>query len=545
MKDFYEILRVPPSASFEEIQQIFRSLAKTYHPDTTPLDDMAHATEKMKDLNEAYKVLSDPVKRAEYDRQREVLAGIGRKPIPPMPKVSPTSLDFGSLFHGEASTRSFQLENSGGPVAEINFTYSEENAWFSIINIEQFSETESFPMEIVVKADAHSLTSGDYRGWIEVRFDGATVKVNLALQVKRTLTSTAPLVRESPILVPRWAIVLSAVVVLGLAVILVAPIMATKPAASPVPVQQSVLPSAPPGEIAFSAYQDGVLMLQVVRADSTDIADWNLSGGSPNWSPDGNHLAFVSERSGESQLYLADAAGGNLTQLTQTSGVKSDPTWSPDGNRIAFILSESEIGALYEVDAQGTREQPLGNLGVGSVATFAWSPNGKQLLFDARQNGENRVYRIEADGTGLQRLTDFETSQPTWSPEGERAAVAAEGGIYTLNQDGGDRLRLTTFKAWAPAWAPDGRRIAFLADRGVQGARPDLWLMETNGQGQRRVTTAGCYGYVWSPDGQELAYLTESTEGGSSQLYLEVMNVETDARLRIGPATAGSLSWKP
>lgn len=89
MKDYYRILEVHPEASLEAILRAYRNLARKFHPDACPADKHEWATERMGDLNEARAVLSDPEKRAFYDRQRrlepwrlfwrEGLAGLARK----------------------------------------------------------------------------------------------------------------------------------------------------------------------------------------------------------------------------------------------------------------------------------------------------------------------------------------------------------------------------------------------------------------------------------------------------------------------------------
>jgi curved DNA-binding protein CbpA len=147
IKDYYEILGVPPNASFEQIRKMYHGLALLYHPDTTRLDP-AYAQEKMKVLIEAYEVLSDPRKRAEYDLQRENILGLGTRPRPPRPQASPTTLDFGLLRRGETLTRRFTVTNLGGPVRKINFICSDEKSWFRITKVTPFSAATPCPLAV-------------------------------------------------------------------------------------------------------------------------------------------------------------------------------------------------------------------------------------------------------------------------------------------------------------------------------------------------------------------------------------------------------------
>lgn len=372
--------------------------------------------------------------------------------------------------------------------------------------------------------------------------------INTGLKMA-TLPPPTPLpVRRFKILqLPGWAVVLAVVVLLGLAGWALRPLFVSGvPAATPsiAPTTISPLSTSQPGQIAFTVYENGRLMLYLAQTDGSNQQNLNIPGWAPTWSPDGRSIAFLSDRSGAPQLYSVSADGGTPTRLTDSPEGKMAPAWSPADQWIAFIAQTSSGGAIHLIDTQGISRRTIITTDVGDVAHLTWSPNGQQLLFDARRNGEQRVYSIGVDGTGLQQLTNFETWQPAWSPDGERIAVAAEGGIYTFNKEGSNRLRLTTFQAWGPVWSPDGRSIAFLSDRGVPGERPELWLMETNGWRQRQMTRAGCQGYVWSPDGQELAYLTGSVVE-AAEVYLEVINIETDAQRRIAPASASDLSWKP
>ncbi|NDJ51844.1 MAG: hypothetical protein GYB68_02025 [Chloroflexi bacterium] len=104
------------------------------------------------------------------------------------------------------------------------------------------------------------------------------------------------------------------------------------------------------------------------------ITTSNAADRSPTWSPNGNQLAFVSNRGGSFSLYIYDFADNEVTLLAQNA---SDPSWSPTGTQIAYVSG----GDLFVVSvASGTINQVTT---FGTVQSGAWSPNGTQLVFSA------------------------------------------------------------------------------------------------------------------------------------------------------------------
>jgi len=472
MKDYYQILRVPPDASPEQIKHVYRKLALIYAPDTTELDK-AHATEEMKELNEANAVLSDPLKRAEYDRKWKKLF----KQSTPIPDVSLTRLDFGALQIGRKETLKFTVYNRGAIPQEINFVCSEENGWFTISSIKPSSSKENpFPIEVDVTADTGRLAKGDYQGWIEVNFDGVTARTDLSIRVMIPSTSKAPTSRQLILRqIPGWAVVsmaLVGVVFSGWLALSSFGLLPGKVSTPTLPTLQLInptpLPVVPSGQIVFSRIKDSQQILHRVNVEGTNEHSLDVAGWSPVWSPDGRQIAFISDRSeGVQQVYLVKPEGGSLTRLTEMDGNKSALTWSENGDSLVFVATVDYKSTIYIVDVLGIKVQPVTEEQDGEITQITWSSDGKRLLFDVQSGDERRVYRLDTDSKQELQLSDFDSWQPAWSPNGKEIAVASEDGIYKMDEDGQKRLRLTTFPAWSPAWSSDGH------NRVLAGVQPD------------------------------------------------------------------------
>ena len=178
---------------------------------------------------------------------------------------------------------------------------------------------------------------------------------------------------------------------------------------------------SPKGERAvFSARGD------IFTAPIEKGATRNLTGSSnahdkwPAWSPDGKTVVFISDRSGEEELYLENQDGkGDLEQLTSNGHeMRYAPKWSPDGKQIAFADKNGKIWALelktkkmIEV-ADEKRESSL---------DYTWSPDGRYIAVSlSGENGFNSIYIWTAEDNTLHRITGpyFTAVEPVWDPAG-------------------------------------------------------------------------------------------------------------------------------
>ena len=249
----------------------------------------------------------------------------------------------------------------------------------------------------------------------------------------------------------------------------------------------------------------------------------------PAWSPDGRKLAFVSERDGNAEIYVMNADGSGLRNLTRTPSHDRDPAWSPDGRAIAFVQEcmprpgdpRWQCGAtyLYAVNADGSGLRRLTTVR-GHALTPSWSADGKTIRYGG--------YLVYADGSGRKKLHEARiwtnrniALDGVWSPDGQRIAAVSVAhspteaqnttklGLWVTNADGSNARRVAAKATEGdPAWSPDGRRIAFRRF-GIGRVNSDLYVVNTDGRGLRRLTrnAAKLRWFAWSPDGRTIAFL--------------------------------------
>ena len=222
------------------------------------------------------------------------------------------------------------------------------------------------------------------------------------------------------------------------------------------------------------------------------------------WSPDGQQLAFLSDRekAGQLQLYVAAAADGSARKLTSLTGYLAIPSWSPDGRTLALLFTEDAPRAAGPLVA-ATRdagvveekiyEQRLTTVDVASgrarqvspadlyVYEYDWSPDGKSVVATAAHgSGDNNwyvaeIYTIELAAGATKSIFKpaMQVASPRWSPDGKTIAFIGglmsdepipAGDIYTLPAAGGKPRNLTPdlrgSATWL-AWLPSSSQILF------------------------------------------------------------------------------------
>jgi len=277
------------------------------------------------------------------------------------------------------------------------------------------------------------------------------------------------------------------------------------------------------------------------------------------WSPDCTKIAYTGWTSRYIGAFYTANVDGSDAVMVFDHGAGS-PAWSPDGTRIAFSLSSGKwvkgdpVSHIYVVDADGSNLVQLTSGDFGD-RTPSWSPDGKRIAF-ARQDLHNRegfyefyddvfIAVMNADGSDVTPLTrgDLSDRFPAWSPDGRWIAYDRGQDLWLMDTEGRNVRRIA--EEYSPnghSWSPDGRAIAYTAfafvedDTYADGVRHDRTLFVASLDSDQIIevvryvshpvsnTFRGTFTIIrrpqWAPDGRSIMYERNTHMGDAARTYV-------------------------
>jgi len=219
--------------------------------------------------------------------------------------------------------------------------------------------------------------------------------------------------------------------------------------------------------------------------------------GEPTFSPDGETIAYVSDRTGNFEIFLKQVSGGPDVNITNNPADDVQPAFSPDGKQIAFVSTRESAKELnYEifyVPPTGGDVWVMPALGgsprrIADAGNFpSWSPDGSSLVFTGGGEDTKKIYRVSAAGGEVREIPLRPPEgtprprfllHPTVSPDGKWILVQADRDRVVTAPSAGGPIQLLC-RGRRPIWAPDGRSVIYSSAE--TGKNLALWRIPFDG----------------------------------------------------------------
>jgi Tol biopolymer transport system component len=291
----------------------------------------------------------------------------------------------------------------------------------------------------------------------------------------------------------------------------------------------------------------------------------NFINNSPALSPNGDKIAFLSDKSDYFDIYLMSAIDGKIISklvsgqktgdLEELHWLRPGIAWSPDSKYIAFAAKAGGEDALNIVDVKKRKIVRSMKFGLDGVFSPAWSPKDGEIAFAGLKHGVCDLYAVNLETQALRKITDdvFSDLEPAYSPDGSRIAFVSDRGnlnaatlpenfkiwradyrnldIYLVDAKGTaaggkiEQITDTPYFEKTPVFSPDGKMLAFTSDRsGIY----NIYLHNLASREERAISNVitGVFHLSWAGDGSRMAFVSFYNAGYDIYLLKNPLDIK-------------------
>ncbi|MGB6470717.1 MAG: LpqB family beta-propeller domain-containing protein [Candidatus Acidiferrales bacterium] len=272
--------------------------------------------------------------------------------------------------------------------------------------------------------------------------------------------------------------------------------------------------------------EGGAPVNQGLRADI-------INGLDVSWQ--GNRIVYATDLR-DTNIWRAELANGghegrNPVELIASSRQDYSGQFSPNGKRIAFTSDRSGSTEIYVCDADGSNTVQLTDFGGPQAGSPRWSPDGRWVVFDSRSTGSSQLFIVSADGGAPRQLTSGEadSNMPYWAKDGSWVFYSCDttgrDQICRISPQGGAIAQVTQDGGYMPMESPDGRFLYYFKNM-------ELWRMPAGGGSEALVFAPPISQHRrWVPGDKGIYFLALDGKKG----YLDYYELATKKTLRVLP----------
>lgn len=255
---------------------------------------------------------------------------------------------------------------------------------------------------------------------------------------------------------------------------------------------------------------DSARELFIMDADGGNLTQLTRDGSisvRPRWGPTADKITYTAYLQRFPDVFLVNLRTGQRQAVANYSGLNAGGVLSPDGEDLAVVLSKDGNPELYVRNLRSGRLTRLTNTPHANESSPSWSPDGREIVYVSDQAGRPHLYIISRNGGAPRRVTSrgSENVAPDWGPNNLITFASRVGGQYQIAilDPANGNIRYLEHPDRAdyedPSWAPNGRHIV-AARR--ESFRSQIYILDTVGDPPLRLTPqrGDWYAPAWSPE---------------------------------------------